>query len=253
MMRLILALVAALWLCAPASAFTRVQGGSANAFGGTLTLSCPLSAVTSGNFVWGTFYTDFTPGDAITVVDNASPTPNVYNVTPLTTGATGLMMYWRGNVTGAPTSIIGTDSSLHGNWVTTCEEWSGVNSASDPHDGTTPAGNIQATPGTGANGITSSSITTTTNGDLILGVTANTSSGTAVVTAGTGFALTGTSYNANIAATFLEQQTQSTAGAISATFTQAAANSAITFVLAVKPPGGGGGGLNGPAPFAFPF
>lgn len=231
----------------PVSAFTRVQGctpgGTAcQAAFGASAFTCALpAAVTSGNFVWGEFYADFTTGNTLAVTDDKSNTYNVSLAAPVTGNAKALYIYWLGNITNAPTTITGTITpTAQGNWLGVCEEWSGVNASSNPADVAIALGNTQASPGTATDGITSLTEITVTNGDLLLGATVNTTT-TALASAGTGFTASPSTYNVVIGAAILESKVQSTAGAGTvSTFTQAVNNGAITYLLAVKPPGGGG-------------
>lgn len=89
------------------------------------------------------------------------------------------------------------------------------------------ASNSQTAPGTGANAITSGSVTPTTNGQLILGWTTALTVGAGTVSAGTGF--TG---RVNVFGdTLFEDQVQGAAGAIAATFTGTNAASNYTTLI----------------------
>ncbi len=104
---------------------------------------------------------------------------------------------------------------------------------------------MQATPGTGANGVSSGPFTTVVNGDLLYGVTVNTGVGDDVgappLVAGTtsaAMALTGSTsgISGNTCAMIKsEWGVQTTAGASTvATFTQNSAAARITFLIALK-------------------
>jgi hypothetical protein len=97
-------------------------------------------------------------------------------------------------------------------------------------------GQAQATPGTGANGVSSGATSATTNAnDFIIGSTqdadsADPSSGT--LSAGTGYTISGTNVVMGI-----ESKSVSATGAQTATFTQSVAGSRITHVIAFKTAG----------------
>jgi hypothetical protein len=192
------------------------------------------SAVGSGNFVWGAFLASVLNTDTPTVTDDKG---NTYNVTSwvVAGGGNGLIIYWLGNITNGPTIISCNNSIARANWIGLVEEWSSVNASTNPADVTPAAGNGQATPGTGTDAITSTGVTTVTNGVLLLGATCNTTSTTPLPSSGTGFT-TGTTYNAAISAVALENKVQTTAGSGTvATFTEASAAPTVTYMLAVKP------------------
>jgi hypothetical protein len=107
-------------------------------------------------------------------------------------------------------------------------EYSGV-ATSSALDKT--ANNSQTDPGTAANAITSGSVTTTTDGQLILGWTSALVVGGSTVSAGSGF--TG---RINVFGDILfEDQIQTSAGAIAATFTTTSATADfITLVSTYK-------------------
>lgn len=94
-------------------------------------------------------------------------------------------------------------------------------------------GQAQATPGTGANAITSTASSATTNAtDFVMGFTqdaSNASPGSGTVTAGTGYTQSGTNVTMP-----LESKSVVATGAQTATFTQSVAAGRITHVLAFK-------------------
>jgi hypothetical protein len=112
-------------------------------------------------------------------------------------------------------------------------EISGVNT-STPMDGQKM--NVQNSPGNGANAVTSGSITTTVNGDYVLGFTFNDSSNQADWNAGAGYTkrqdLQVQSY-----ATASEDAVQTLSGSVAATFTATAATFGdfITGIMAFRP------------------
>jgi hypothetical protein len=112
-------------------------------------------------------------------------------------------------------------------------EYSGLAQTS-PNDGGT--GQIQLTPGTGTDAITSGNIVTTVDGDLIWGITDNTSE----TSPGTGTLVAGTGYTQDAAVpsggTIMraEHKTQTTAGSVATTFTTSVDHHMLTNILAFK-------------------
>lgn len=94
-------------------------------------------------------------------------------------------------------------------------------------------GQVQASPGTGANGISSSATAATTNAnDFVIGSTQDADSanpGSGTLTAGTGYTISGTNVIMGI-----ESKSVAATGAQTATFTQSVAGSRITHVIAFK-------------------
>jgi hypothetical protein len=97
--------------------------------------------------------------------------------------------------------------------------------------------------GTGANAATSGTDTTTVNGDYIFGAVHIANTLTMTVSPGTGFTgrVTGVG-GADIPPYRSEDQIQSTAGSIAATFTLPVAETVHVGMIALKASGGGGGG-----------
>jgi hypothetical protein len=122
-------------------------------------------------------------------------------------------------------STAGTPSTVTANWTTPttftqllCAEYHSTGAIT--LDGHTIQ--AQAAPGSGANAISSGAITTGSNGDEIIGFYANLSAGDQQPTAGTSFTLQlsdATLWNLS-----LEDRTQTTAGSVAATFSQALGN-----------------------------
>ena len=223
-------------------AFSKVQSNHSNTGGGggtTLALAFPAS-VTSGNLVRGcvTWGSDAT--GSITLSSVTDDKGNAYFKSSLidTTVSQGFATFWLGNITNAPKTITATFSATNTFQGMNIEEWSGVAALSDPSDGHT--GQIQSSvSSTAADAITSGTITTTQNGDLIGADTMD--DGGVIPSAGTGFTLQ-ESDNASGAGVSQasESMTQTTAGAVAGTFTQATANHPwVTFVIAFKAAGGG--------------
>jgi hypothetical protein len=100
-------------------------------------------------------------------------------------------------------------------------------------------GQAQATPGTGANAVSSGASAATTNAnDFVLGFSQNETEsdpGTGTVSAGTGYTISG----ANLIMC-VESKSVAATGAQTATFTQSVDNTRITHVVAFKEAAAGG-------------
>lgn len=219
------------------AAFVHVQGipcGACGFFGSAASFSPPAfsAPVGSGNCVMGGVTFTTVSATSIAVTDDKA---NTYNVgTFINTAGLVQSDFWLCNITNGPTVLTVTPNASGGNWVVVADEFSGAKVATNPSDG--EHGQIQVSPGTGTDGVTSGNITTTVNGDLIFGITFDTG-GTTLSTVGTGYTQ-GTTYNAVITGVVSEYKTQGSAGAVAATYTQGANNPAATFVIAIQPPGG---------------
>lgn len=218
--------------------YSRVQSVNNASFASATSFTVTLAAVASGNAVVGFVYDGAGSGQTVTsIVDDKG---NHYNQSTTVIGQVDFSeqgtLFWLGDITNGPTVITVTLSAAAGNWIIIAEEWSGVKAATDPSDGHTQQS--QNTPGTTTDAITSGAITTTVNGDLVWGVSADVSSHSVAVSAGTGYTIS-TTYNASIATITSETKTQSAAGSVAATWTQAANDSVINFVVALQPAGGG--------------
>jgi hypothetical protein len=220
-------------------AFNRVQGNSGNS-AGSLTLAVTLSATSAGNLVIGIVSFDSASGETVTsVTDNAAGGSSTYTAeTEIndTTNNEGTVAFHCANVKAGVTSVTIHFSPAPIVATAIVEEFSGNLVQNDGRDGAAHGGQLQPSPGTGTDGISSGTFTTTTNGDLIWGGTGN-NSGAGAASAGTGFTagtrFTGTGSNADLDTEFL---TQTTAGSgTAATFTQAANSRRTTFMLAIKP------------------
>jgi hypothetical protein len=210
-----------------------VQSASANDHYATASASARLTAnVTANNAiaVWcawtGTTQTlvsvTDTQGNAYALVDN--PTSGAYG--------RAAMAYAIARASAADTVSCNFSTAGIGKSIVV-HEISGVNT-STPLDGHKIA--VRTNPGTGANAVTSTAITTTTSGDYVVGFTFNASSNAADWNAGTGYVrrqdLRTASYT-----TASEDRIQATAGATAATFTAtgSAFGEFITGVMAFRP------------------
>src|SRR6266478_1297801 len=163
-----------------------------------------------------------TQGNIFTIVNN--PTTGRYG--------RAAMAYAIARSTGGDTVSCNLSTASMGKSII-IHEISGVN-ASTPLDGQKL--NVQNSPGGGANAVTSGSITTTVNGDYVLGFTFNDSSNQADWNAGAGYTkrqdLQVQSY-----ATASEDAVQTLSGSVAATFTATAATFGdfITGIMAFRP------------------
>ena len=163
-----------------------------------------------------------TQGNAFTMVDN--PTSGTYG--------RAAMAYAITRSSGGDTVSCNFSTASMGKSIIV-HEISGVNTSA-PLDGHKT--NVQNSPGGGTDAITSGSITTTANGDYILGFTFNDSVNQADWNAGTGYTkrqdLQIQGYT-----TASEDKLQSTSGSVAATFTTTAAGFGdfITGIMAFRP------------------
>ncbi len=209
----------------------RIQGGGSSGFGGLDAQAVTLSAVASGSVVCGGIAWTSDSGQTLdSVTDNQGNTYTVYQTGGAdATNGLSAALYYRANITNAPTVITANFTGGPSFRAIVADEFSGLATASIA-DGAHL--NVQASsPGTGTDAITSGSITTTVAGNTVYGYTVNTS-GAEVGSPGTGY--TGAT---SVTQQDSEYLVQGSAGAIAATFTQAAGASRITGVLALKAAG----------------
>jgi len=129
----------------------------------------------------------------------------------------GGFVFFLGNVQGGPSIFTATFGASNFSVELLFEEFTGIAATRDPRDGHIGADVV--TPGNGANTISSGSITTTQDGDLVWGVCecVNSIISTHVPSVGTGFVLGQVSSGLTVDKTS-EWQIQSAQGAIAATF-----------------------------------
>lgn len=212
-------------------AINRVQGGTNQNWTGDdlSSLSVTLSAVGSGNLICGggSCSPDVTD---LQVLDGSGNPCTISRAYDSTNNQTAFVFY-RANVTNAPTTftLSRTGAGVFHYVTLTVDEFSGV-ATSSPLTGT-PSTNVQNSPGTGTDAITSGNTTPAIDGCLIYGYTQN-DSGSTLAAAGTGY--TSATSNAT-SASRSEYKVQTTAAATAATFTVAANESHITGVMAFTP------------------
>lgn len=225
-------------------AFARVQGNSAVDDSATTTMSVTISAVGSGNFICGGVTFDGGGPTLTSVTDDKGNTYNAETTVIDTLNGQAFAPFSRNNITNGPVTITANFSSPVSFKKILVDEFSGGSTAStDERDGSAHGGQFQILPGTATDGITSGTFTTATNGDLLYGIALGalaTGFGTPVLASnGTGFS-TGTQ-DATDGGNFVQSEfrTQATAGSgTAATFTQAANDPRVTFLIAIKPAAG---------------
>jgi hypothetical protein len=223
-----------------------VQGNSAQAFGGAgvsgSLMQVTISAVGSGNSLVGVVSGGVGSGQTLTsITDDKGNTYTILDSSVATGAGFATYTFALGNITNGPSTITANWSASVNNWGLAVDEFSGTLANSNPIDnsGASHIGNFQTAPGTGANGATSTAITTVANGCAIWGATIDHSGTANNATAGTGFTLAQTMSIKGIT----EYLIQSTAGSIAATATLSAVQTQFTAMIALAPAGGGGGGL----------
>ncbi|HMH95641.1 MAG TPA: hypothetical protein VK577_03560 [Bradyrhizobium sp.] len=219
-------------------AITRVQGNAAGAGSGA-SLGVTLgAAVGSGNSVcgwvsWGQNGTT----NLSSVTDDKGNTYTISDRLADAVNAQAGAMFFLGNITNAPTVITANFSPSQSFLQIGADEYSGVLAATNSSDGHHVAAAVQ-TGSTATDFLSSGNFTTAVNGDLIYGVTIDTSNATLAST-GTGYTQRQT--NINQVDTTSEDKVQSTAGSVAATFTTSNAGSRyITFAVAIQPAAAGG-------------
>lgn len=224
-------------------AFSRIQGASNTDTNNTSTIACTLSAgAGTGNMIIG--IVSWNDGATLnSVTDNASGGSNTYalETTILDSGNNqSSAAFHCANIHGSPTVITG---NLSGNELAksiAVDEFSGQQQQNDARDSTAHGGNQQTNPATTTDAVTSGTFTTTVNGDLIWGGSANCSGAGNDLSTGTNFT-TGqveAPGGVNSASLFTEFRTQSTAGSgTAATYTNnVSGNDYTTFMIAILAP-----------------
>jgi hypothetical protein len=230
------ALLAALaWLfLATQSLATFVQGASNGSSTTVTSFTITFgAAVTSGDTVWGVI--SASNGSTITATIGGTSVTILDTVTDNTNGET-TVTFILGNVTGSPTTVNVSISPTSTNVGGIAIEESGTLASSTPTDVHT--GRLQTSSGTGANVLTSGSVTTTVANDIIVGASLN-DGGTTEQTAGT----SPNAYmlrNTFLIGTALPLVTEdnvvlATAGAVNLTFGTTQNGNYSNFVIAIKP------------------
>lgn len=222
----ILLLALAIWCMAlfPAWAAHVQSPTPVTASSGTTIAIAFGSNVTAGNHLTCHIYANH---GISTVADSLGQSfSSAVNVTD---GATySLATFYRENTAGGANTVTVTFLGAITYASLQCTERSGIATSGSLDKF---ASNSQTTPGTAANAITSGSVTTTTNGQTIVGWSTALTVGAGTTSAGTGF----TPRTNVFGDTLIEDQIQTTAGAIAATFTtNSASSSFITLITTFK-------------------
>ena len=216
-----------------------VRDLSTNTVAGTL-----ASNVTAGSVLAGQLWWSDTTVTISTLVSSQGDTVTQLN-TYLDSDSKRSCMFYVQNATAGATTITLTLSASVSDIRILYGEWSGLATSNvlDQH-----AVNGQAFPGTGTDLITSGTVQTTANGELIVGVTQNEFGSSE--SAGTNFTARLTDVLA-----MLEDRTQTAQGSIAATITPGANDAWHTGIMTFKPVTGGlflpnpMNGLGGGGPF----
>jgi hypothetical protein len=144
------------------------------------------------------------------------------------------------NIAGGACTITVTFTASRSNRGITIAEYSGADTSA-PLDQS--VSNFQTSPGTGTDAVTSTTKTTTANGELIAGIYTDSTSGAGTtVSAGTGFTKQeDTGGTAGAIQIVYEDQIQSSSGSIAATFTETANHRALSAMATFKAPPAAGG------------
>lgn len=215
-------------------AFVHVQGvlgpdGSATT---ATTVAQALAAPAGpGNLVCGLVAWDSTGARTLnSVIDDKGNTYTLGTLVNATTDGEFSRLFWCGNLTNAPQTITATFSAAIGFRRMLLDEYSGILALADPSDGHTGVRQASTTAASSGN------ITTTVDGDLIYGAIYD-AAATGTLSAGGGFTIreTATQPVADQVPLSSEDQVQSTAGAIAATFSLTVAGEVGTHVVAFQP------------------
>jgi hypothetical protein len=210
-----------------------IQGNNhANGGAGSPTVAVTLAGqVSAGNALVVTVGWQSVGGDVPTCVDDQ--VVNVYTLLDLVRDVAdgfSLATFCSGNLTNSPQTVTATVASGASRSFCTifADEYSGVFASALPVDGHTMQ--AQASVATTPDAITSGNITTTINGDQIYGVTQELT-GNGIISAGTGY----TQRQSIVQSYVVEDESQSNAGIVAATFTTSVSGNFISAVVALRP------------------
>lgn len=189
-----------------------VQSSSNSVATGTSVSTAYPSNVTAGNLLVGCIFSDV----GVTGVSGSIGGQTWSLVSANTDGATFTFgMYYFPNTAGGANTITATLSGTTAYTHLILGEWNGVDPA--PLDQKT--NQFQAAPGTGTDAVTSGNVTTTTDGQLIVGCGNSMTYAADQLSAGTGFTIRQSHFGDNP----MEDRIQTSAGSIAATFTSTSA------------------------------
>lgn len=198
------------------------------------------SAITSGNIYCGGVCHD-SAQTLNSITDDKGNTYNLPTVITDTTDGIACLLFWLGGITNGPKTLTFNFSAVTNSMAVVAEVTSSLGATvSDPHD-VAVVGQFQASVASGANNMTSTNMTTLTNGDFILGLLMDGQNGVTAPTAGTspvGYTSIGTAVHAtDVISMRLEWASQAAAGAIAATGGIATNNDpGVTMVVGLVPP-----------------
>lgn len=233
--RLILSLLLVGILASPAwGAAAFVQSLGVNGSGGSTTIALTITAVGSGNLVFGCVGQS---AFALTsVTDNQSNTYTIVDNDTTDDASAPMASFYLNNITNAPTIITAhfdgnaTYRAIH------VIEASGLDTTA-PLDQHTIV--FQTTPGTGANAVTTGAVATTADGEFVAScVRKGSTGGAGTYTVGTGYSNLYTTYGGGpwMAS---ESLVQASAGSIAGTYTQSTNNNDMSAIMTFKVTGGG--------------
>jgi hypothetical protein len=214
-------------------AFVQGAHNSVSASSASLTATFG-SGVTSGNTVWGIVAWNATSG-APTSVTVGGVSATILDTVSDVADAASASTFILGNISGSPTSVVANFSPNQAFISLVAIEESGCLAATNPTDVHT--GRLQSSPGTGANIINSGNVTTTVANDIIVGAYCD-AVGSTVGTAGTSplaFTLRTTETALGEPVATEDGIVLVTPGTAASTFGQNANDSALSFVIAIKP------------------
>lgn len=222
-------------------AFVQAASNGTDATSAT-TIAVTVSAVGAGNMIAGIVcWGSGTTSNLTSITDNG--TGNTYTIVRRIADATNgecAASFYGYNLSGAPTVITANFSTALSYRGISVEEFSGGLTSADPLDGTNEAGQLEATPGTGANGANSgTSKTPSADNYLVWGGSVNSgdlSNGGSEFAAGTNFTEPANAeYSVGGAISISsEYEIQTTAAARDASFTVTKNTAHITFMMIFK-------------------
>jgi len=230
----------------PSQVANAVASRTSGALSGATVAATLTNVVGSGNAVYGGCSWDASVVSAITsVVDDKANSYTVLDNTLDSTNGQRAAQFYCKNITNGPKTVTVTFAGgSPGARTIVLAEFSGVDTADQSNDG--HGGQNQQNVGTTANAVTSGAITTTLDGDLIVGISANTSGLPGPPNVGTGFTL-GDADNTSpgsCADIRLEWLVQATHGSQAATFTNTSGTQDFTSLVAALKAASSGTNVN---------
>lgn len=219
---------------------------SAEASSTTIALAYP-SNVASGNNLKAAIAWQANSGQTISgCSDSLSQTWTQVGSTVTVTSIGGdwrLAVFRFYNTTGGANTLTCTFSAASFYRALAVGEYSGL-ATSNALDQTT--GNPQVDPGTATDAVTSTSVTTTANNELIYGAALSVCGTSATVASGTGYTSRAFTFSGTFLCLRVEDKNLASAGSVAATFTAGDATEDTAAIIATfKEPGGAGGSSGG--------